>query len=85
VALCGPVAGGGEATIAILASPHNPRAPEPVRIHPTLPYFCFAACQQGAFTIEPGAPRETRYRIVAMDGPPDVARLEELWQEFADL
>lgn len=76
--------GAGIATIAVLASPHNPRAPEPVRIHPTNPYFCFAACQQGTFMIEAGAPRLTRYRVVAMDGPPDIARLNELWQEFAD-
>ncbi|HEX9794430.1 MAG TPA: PmoA family protein [Planctomycetota bacterium] len=83
VAMSGAVAGGGEATIAAFASPRNPRAPEPVRIHPTNPYFCFAACQQGAFAIASGAPRETRYCIVAMDGPPDPARLDELWREFA--
>lgn len=86
VALSGPVAAGADdrrATIAVLAAPDNPRAPEPVRIHPSNPYFCFAACRRGAFTIEPGAPRVTRYRIVAMDGPPDVARLEELWRDFA--
>ncbi len=82
VALSGPTSGGGQATIAVLACPNNPRAPEPVRIHPSVPYFCFAACIQGAFTIEPGAPRATRYRLVAMDGSPDAGRLEELWQEF---
>lgn len=84
VALSGGNGSGTYATIAVLASPKNPRAPEPVRIHPSNPYFCFTACQQGTFTITPGAPRLTRYRIVAMDGRPNVKRIEELWQEFAD-
>lgn len=56
-------------TVAMLGSPANFRHPQPVRLHPHSPYFCFAPCILGPFTIGRDEPLVSRYRIVAHDGP----------------
>ncbi|MFB6249519.1 MAG: PmoA family protein [Salinibacter sp.] len=74
---------GRRAGIAMLSHPGNLRAPQPVRIHPEMPYFCFAPSQLGRWAIEPGRPHVARYRFVVFDGPPDAARLDRLWADYA--
>lgn len=69
---------------ALLAHPQNYRAPEPVRLHPTEPFFCFAPSQLGAWSIKPSAPHVARYRVVAFDGAPDPRELDRLWQDYAE-
>jgi hypothetical protein len=57
-----------------------------VRIHPDNPYFTFAPIRPedgGAFTIEPGAPYVSRFRIITTDGAVDAALLDRLWNDFA--
>ena len=74
----------GERTgIAVLSHPENFRAPQPVRLHPKEPYFVFAPQQEGAFAIEPGEPYTARYRYVVLDGRPDAALLDRLWNDYA--
>lgn len=75
---------GRPAGVAILDHPANFRAPQPVRLHPNMPYFCFAPMVLGAFEIAPGTPYVSRYRIVAHDGPPDPKLLDRLWADYAD-
>jgi hypothetical protein len=75
---------GAIAGIAMLGHPANFRAPEPLRVHPTDPYVCFAPSRLGAWSIAPGTPQTFRYRFVASDGPADLARLDRLWRDFAD-
>ena len=72
------------ATLAILCHPDNLRAPHPVRIHPSNPYFCFSPCRLGAFSIAPGRPLTSRYRLIAMDGPADADELDGMWNDYAD-
>lgn len=81
-AVTGPI-DDATATVVILAGPDNPRAPEPIRFHPDEPYFCFAPCRLGSFPMAPGAPRVTRYRIVAADGALDASELDALAAEYA--
>lgn len=69
--------------VAVLGHPGNFRAPQPVRVHPTEPYVSFVAQQLGEFALEPGKPYVVRFRFVAMDGEPDPALLEALWQGYA--
>lgn len=71
------------AGIAILSHPDNFVAPQPMRIHPTEPFFNYAPSQAGDFSILPGAPYEARYRFVVYDGPPDAAELDRLWNDYA--
>jgi hypothetical protein len=74
---------GQRAGIAMLAHPDNVRSPQPVRIHPTEPFFNFAPQQAGPLTIRPGEEFTMRYRFVVMDGAPDAALLDAMWQAYA--
>lgn len=83
IAQSGAVGPGAVAGFAMLGHPGNLRAPQPVRVHPREPYFCFTPSQLGRWTIEPGQPYLARYRCLVFDGPPDRALIEAYWQGFA--
>ncbi|HSC28565.1 MAG TPA: PmoA family protein [Vicinamibacterales bacterium] len=75
---------GARAGIAILGHPANFRAPQPMRIHPTDPYLCYAPSRQGAWEIAPAATHVARYRFVAFDGAIEPAELDRLWRDYAE-
>ena len=79
----GAVEGGGSAGIAMLSHPGNLSAPQPIRVHPDMPYVCFAPVQLGDVRIESGKPYTARYRFVVADGAPDRARLDAYWNSLA--
>ncbi len=56
-------------TVAIFGHPTNRHHPQPVRLHPDKPYFCFAPCVLGEFEITQAQPLTSRYRIITHDGP----------------
>lgn len=74
---------GRRAGLAMLSHPDNVRSPQPMRIHPTEPFFNFAPQQAGPLTIRPGEVFTLRYRFIVADGPPDAAWLDAMWQEYA--
>lgn len=74
---------GKQGGIAVLGHPTNFRFPQPMRLHPTEPFFMFAPTQMGEMSIQPGTPYVTRYRFVTYDGEPDAALIERLWMDFA--
>lgn len=65
--------------IAVLSHPDNFRAPQPARIHPTKPYFCFSPCVIDAFTIDAEHPLRSRYRYLVTDADPDPKWIDEQW------
>lgn len=73
----------GVAGVAVLDHPDNFRHPQPVRVHPTMPYFCLAPMVEGAMPIAPGQTYVSRYRIVTFDGEPDVETLNRMWKDYA--
>jgi Methane oxygenase PmoA len=75
---------GETAGVSVLVSPANFRFPQPVRLHPTMPYFSISPVVVGEFSIIPGETYVSRYRIVVHDGPPDAATLDRLWSDFAE-
>jgi hypothetical protein len=75
---------GGQAGLAVLDHPGNFRSPQPMRIHPTEPFFCYAPSQLGRWEITPGTRYVSRYRFVVHDGPPDPKELDRLWNDYAD-
>jgi len=75
---------GRPAGITVLCHPENLRAPQNMRIHPSEPFFNFAPCQQGDFTIEPGKPLVSRYRFRVWDGEPDARRSEQTYTDWTD-
>jgi hypothetical protein len=78
----GPVKG-QQTGVAILDHPQNFRAPQPMRLNPDQPFFCYAPSQLGEWMIEPGKPYVSRYRFVVFDGPPDAAEIDRLWNDYA--
>ena len=74
---------GSPAGIVVLSAPSNFRHPQPVRLHPSKPYFCFAPNVVGDFTIEPGRPYVSRYRLAVHDGPPDAQANDRLYADYA--
>ncbi len=75
---------GATSGMAVLSHPANFRHPQPVRLHPTMPYFCFAPMVEGEFQIEPGQTYRLRYRYVVHQGKPDPEVIENHWQQFTD-
>ncbi|HEX6909779.1 MAG TPA: PmoA family protein [Longimicrobium sp.] len=74
---------GQAAGIAVLCHPSNFRAPQPMRVHPGEPFFCYAPQQLGDMAIKPGDTYVSRYRIVVHDGPANRAELDRLWNDYA--
>ena len=79
----GPI-GGRTIGILVLDHPANFRFPQPVRLHPALPYFCFTPASLGSFTIAPGKLYVSRYRFVVHDGPLPLQMAEQLWHDYAE-
>lgn len=75
---------GAAVGFALLGHPENFRAPQPVRIHPKDPYLAFAPVKEGPFSIEPGKPYSSRFRVVSFDGQLDPTLIDRLWQDYAD-
>lgn len=75
-------AGGVTAGVTILSHPDNFRAPQPLRLHPTEPFVCFAPQQAGEMEIKPGTPYISRYRLVLADGEPNAEEAEAWWKEY---
>jgi hypothetical protein len=70
--------------VTVLDHPGNFRFPQPIRLHPNKPYFCFAPMVLGEFEIVPGKLYISRYRLIVHDGPPDPKTIERLWNDYAD-
>ncbi len=68
--------------ITMLSHTDNFRAPQAARLHPTKPYFCFAACVDGEFMIDQQHPLRSRYRYLVTDAQPDAAWIEQQWQAW---
>jgi len=71
------------AGIVIMCNPSNFRAPQPMRVHPEEPFFCYAPSQGGDFKIVPGKPYVSKYRFIALDGPPNPTEIEAFWNDYA--
>ena len=80
--LFGPV-GDQTAGIAFLTHPANFRAPEPLRIHPTMPYMVYSPSHLGDWEITPGTPHVSRYQFVIHDGNLPETTTNRLWLNFA--
>jgi hypothetical protein len=75
---------GQVAGLALMTHPANFRYPEPLRIHPSMPYMVYTPSQLGDWEIAPGQEQVSRYRFVVHDGATSVPMLEHAWHEFAE-
>jgi len=67
---------GAVAGVTVYDHPSNFRYPQPVRVHPTMPYWVYAPMVAGAFTINPGGTYRAQYRYFVHDGTTDKRTLE---------
>ena len=81
VALSGPN-GSKTACVAVLSHADNFRSPQAARLHPNKPYFCFAPCFDGEFTIDRQHPYKARFRYFVTDSPPDPVWLNRQWDQW---
>ena len=74
----------GTATgIAVLIHPSNFRFPQPLRLNPKNPQLCVAPSQDGDWSIEPGKPNVSKYRLLIFDGKPDAKWIEAQWKVYS--
>lgn len=73
---------GQPTSIAVLSHADNFRAPQAARLHPTKPYFCFAPCVDGEFTIDAEHPLSAKYRYLVTAAQPDPDWIEKQWQDW---
>ena len=74
---------GRETTIAVMCNPKNFRFPQPVRLHPNKPYFCFSPMVTAPFKIEPGQKYVSRYRYLVTSEAADPKIINRHWRRFA--
>ncbi|MFT5110338.1 MAG: hypothetical protein ACI9UA_005992 [Pseudoalteromonas tetraodonis] len=75
--------GGKPASLVAMGHKNNFRAPQPVRVHPDKPYFCFAPMVNGAFSIEKGKGFVSRYRFVASGRRASLDWIDPLWKAYS--
>lgn len=73
---------GKTAGIAIIQHPKNLRYPSHIRVHPSMPYFCFIPTVDEGYAIIPEEPFISRYRFVVFDGELDVDMIEKEEKDF---
>lgn len=81
VALYGLIEG-EESGFVVMDHPSNFRYPQPIRIHPKMPYAVFSPVVQGSFILKPGFTYGARYRIVTFDGRPDKDKINAWYQDY---
>lgn len=81
VAVYGPVEG-TDAGLVIMNHPTSFRHPQPVRVHPEMPYFVFSPPVAGSFILKPGMAYRASYRVVTFDGAPNAERIEGWYEEY---
>jgi hypothetical protein len=77
----GPLADGWGGLV-MLDNPSNIRYPTPLRIHPDMPYFCFAFAKDDAYSITGKSPLQLTYRIIVHNGRPDRDYNERVARDF---
>ena len=75
---------GAHVGLTTMGHPSNFRFPQHVRLHPSMPYYCFAPMVAGGFDIAPGDTFVSRFRFIAHDGPLDRRRAVAHWRDWAD-
>ena len=72
--------------VTFFSHPQNFRHPEAMRIWPGFDqevFFNWAPVQTGDFEMKPGEDHLFRYRLYVHEGKIDVARTEQLWNDYA--
>lgn len=69
---------------AIFSHPDNFRAPQPLRIHPEMPYFAYTPVRLGEMSITADEPLRSKYRVLVFDGQISSDLATAYWRDYAD-
>lgn len=70
--------------ITVMCSPHNIRSPQPVRIHPRMPYMVYTPQQLGDWELSPGKEYISHFRYLVHDGKLDSRVTGRVWKDYAN-
>jgi hypothetical protein len=79
----GPL-GGDWGGLVTFDHPSNPCYPTPLRVHPELPYFCYALVQNESYTVSSNEPLNLVYRFLVHSGHPRQQVNERFARDFVD-
>jgi hypothetical protein len=65
-------------TVVGVEFPTNFRYPQPVRLHPDMPYFCWSPMVLGEFDIPADWPYVSKYRFFVFEGAPEPEKIDAL-------
>ncbi len=71
--------------LAVLGYNKNFRAPQYVRIHPSMPYFCFTPVVEYGLDFKANDVHMARYRVLTFNGKPDPVFIEQMWKQYQTL
>ncbi|MEM7374130.1 MAG: PmoA family protein [Bacteroidota bacterium] len=74
---------GQEVGLVAMGHPGNFRFPQAVRIHPSMPYFCFAPMVTEAFSIQAGERYFSSYRFFVFNGEADSTHIDQVWKDYS--
>jgi Methane oxygenase PmoA len=69
--------------VTVFGFPANYNYPQPIRVHPSMPYWGFAPAVTNKFSINPGQLYNSAYRYFVHDGNPDTAAIKQLNNEIS--
>ncbi|MEL7531883.1 MAG: DUF6807 family protein [Bacteroidota bacterium] len=75
---------GDSVGMVIMGHPDNFRHPQPVRVHPVMPYFSVSPMVLDSFVLHPGDTLISKYRILTHDGSPPISEIEAEWERYRD-
>lgn len=76
--------GSSLAGLTVFCSLDNFRAPQHVRLHPTMPYWVWSPMVEEPFTIEPGKPYQSGYRYLVHTGDADATLADQISRAYRD-
>ncbi len=76
--------GGKDASFGLLCHPTSFRAPQPTRLNPDGPFFCWVPGADAPFQIERDKPYVAKYRFIASDRPLTAEEMNVHWDRFAE-
>jgi hypothetical protein len=71
--------------VTVFSHPDNFRHPQAIRVHPEMPYWCYAPVVDGPFQIAPAEKLVSKYRYFVHEGEPDTEKIRALQIEWAEV
>ncbi len=75
---------GKDAGLGLLCHPATFRAPQPTRLHPSEPFFCWVPGAESEFKVEPEKPVVSRYRFIVADRALSADEMKLWWDAYAE-